>query len=111
LEVPWASSIGTYKTLCPNNLLYWGAIQFAIQRGFTKFDFGRSTPHEGTYNFKKQWGAVPIQLHWQYLIDSLDSIPDLNPSNPKYKTAIRVWQHLPLTATKLLGPVIVRNIP
>jgi FemAB-related protein (PEP-CTERM system-associated) len=111
LEVPWASSISAYNALCPNNMLYWEAIRFAIRSGFKRFDFGRSTPHEGTYNFKKQWGALPVQLYWQYLMDSRNSMPDLNPSNPKYQVAIRVWQHLPVPATKVLGPVIVRNIP
>jgi FemAB-related protein (PEP-CTERM system-associated) len=111
LEIPWASSINDYKILCPNNMLYWEAIQFAIRNGFNKFDFGRSTLNEGTYNFKRQWGAQPVQLYWQYLMDGQNSIPDLNPSNPRYQTAIRIWQRLPLPVTRLLGPMIVRNIP
>lgn len=111
LEMPWASSISDYLALCPNNMLYWETIRFAIEHGFRKFDFGRSTPHEGTYNFKKQWGALPVQLHWQYLIDKGSKMPELNPSNPKYQTAIRVWQRLPVPITKVLGPLIVRNIP
>jgi FemAB-related protein (PEP-CTERM system-associated) len=111
LEIPWASSFKEYKALCPNNMLYWEAIRFAIARGINKFDFGRSTPHEGTYNFKKQWGAMPVQLYWQYLIDRDKEIPHLNPSNPKYRSAINIWQKLPVPVTKLLGPLIVRNIP
>jgi len=111
LEIPWASSISDYRALCPNNLLYWQAIQFAIQNGLRRFDFGRSTPNEGTYNFKKQWGALPVQLYWQYLMDNCSSMPDLSPSNPKYDRAIRLWQNLPVSVTKVLGPMIVRNIP
>lgn len=111
LEIPWASSIKDYKALCPNHMLYWEAIRFAIEHGFREFDFGRSTPNEGTYNFKKQWGALPIALNWQYLMDEHGHLPELNPSNPKYRMAIRVWQHLPVSITKVLGPRIVRNIP
>lgn len=111
VEVPWASSIADYKGLCPNNMLYWEAIRFAIAQGFTRFDFGRSTPNEGTYNFKKQWGAEPIPLYWQYLLESGRELPALDPHNPKYQLAIRVWKRLPLGLTKLLGPPIVRNIP
>ena len=111
LEIPWASSISDYKMLCPNNMLYWGAIRFAIGKGLNRLDFGRSTPHEGTYHFKKQWGAQPVQLYWQYLMDSHKTMPDLSPSNPKYQAAIRIWQRLPLPATRVLGPMIVRNIP
>jgi FemAB-related protein (PEP-CTERM system-associated) len=111
LEVPWASSIKDYKTLCPNHMLYWEAIRFSIERSFREFDFGRSTPNEGTYNFKKQWGALPIKLNWQYLIDEHGKLPQLNPDNPKYQAAIGIWQRLPVSVTKVLGPLIVRNIP
>ncbi|MHB8534200.1 MAG: FemAB family XrtA/PEP-CTERM system-associated protein [Sulfuricaulis sp.] len=111
IEVPWASSIKDYKALCPNHMLYWEAIRFAIERGFREFDFGRSTPNEGTYNFKKQWGALPVPLNWQYLMDAHGHMPELNPGNPKYRAAIRVWQRLPVSVTKMLGPRIVRNIP
>jgi hypothetical protein len=111
LEVPWASSIKDYKALCPNHMLYWEAIRFSIEQGFREFDFGRSTPNEGTYNFKKQWGAVPIQLSWEYLMDEHGSMSELNPGNPKYQAAIRFWRCLPVSLTKLIGPPIVRNIP
>ena len=111
IEMPWASSIGDYKSLCPNNMLYWEAIKFAIENGSSRFDFGRSTPNEGTYNFKKQWGAEPVQLYWQYLLDSQGEMPKLNNKNPKYELAIRLWKQLPIGLTKVLGPYIVRNIP
>jgi FemAB-related protein (PEP-CTERM system-associated) len=111
MEMPWASSIADYKPLCPNNLLYWEAIRFALGKGCSRFDFGRSTPHEGTYNFKKQWGAEPLQLYWQYLLEPGKPLPEINPKNPKYQAAIRLWKHLPLPLTRLIGPGIVRNIP
>jgi FemAB-related protein (PEP-CTERM system-associated) len=110
-EVPWASSIRDYRALCPNNLLYWEAIKFAIEKGFKKFDFGRSTPGEGTYKFKEQWGATPVQLHWQYWMRDGQTLPELNPKNPRYHLAISIWQRLPVALTKVLGPWIVRNIP
>lgn len=111
LEIPWASSISLYREFCPNNMLYWEAIRFSIENGFKKFDFGRSTPHEGTYNFKKQWGALPIQLNWQYLTDVSGKLPELDRANPKYQIAIRIWKHLPIPVTRMIGPLIVRNIP
>ena len=111
LEVPWASSISDHKNKCPNNMLYWEAIRFAIRNGSAKFDFGRSTPGEGTFIFKKQWGAKPVQLYWQYLLKDGERVPELNTKNPKYELAIKVWQRLPITLTKVLGPRIVKNIP
>lgn len=111
LEVPWASSIRDYRDMCPNNLLYWEAIRFAIRNKSARFDFGRSTPDEGTYRFKKQWGAVSHQLYWQYIMDEKAQLPQLNPSNPKFRMAVNIWRRMPLFATKILGPRIVRSIP
>jgi FemAB-related protein (PEP-CTERM system-associated) len=111
LEVPWASSLRKYRSLCANNLLYWEAIAFAIRNGAKKFDFGRSTPGEGTYHFKKQWGTTSLPLQWQYLLDESKQIPELNRQNPKYQLAIRIWRQLPVPITRVIGPMIVRNIP
>jgi FemAB-related protein (PEP-CTERM system-associated) len=111
VEIPWASTIRDFNPLCPNNLLYWTALQFALEKGFTTFDFGRSTPGEGTYRFKEQWGAQPVQLHWQYLLPAGKAVPELNTKNPRYEMAIKIWQRLPLPVTRLLGPHIVRCIP
>ncbi|WP_224981902.1 FemAB family XrtA/PEP-CTERM system-associated protein [Geomonas agri] len=111
VEVPWASSNRDFRERCPNNMLYWEAIRLAIREGARRFDFGRSTPGEGTYNFKKQWGAEPVPLYWQYLLRQGTSLPELNPSNPKYRMAVKGWQKLPVALTRLVGPAIVRNIP
>lgn len=111
LEVPWASSNRDFRVMCPNNLLYWEAIRFAIGIGARCFDFGRSTPGEGTYKFKKQWGAKSVQLYWQYLLRDGCALPEVNTKNPKYRFAIQAWQRLPLMITNLLGPHIVRCIP
>lgn len=111
LEIPWASSLREYRSLCPNNILYWEAIKFAINHHFKKFDFGRSTPGEGTYKFKEQWGAMPVSLHWQYLMREDRPLPELSPTNPKFRLAIKLWQKLPVTVANVLGPAIVRNIP
>ena len=57
LEVPWASSINDYREKCPNNLLYWEAIRFAIRNGARKFDFGRSTPGGRNLPLQKTVGS------------------------------------------------------
>ncbi len=110
-EVPWASSIRDYNSLCPNNLLYWEAIKFAIVNGFKKFDFGRCTPGESTYRFKKQWGSKPVQLYWQYSMKNGSPLPRINTENPKYQLAIRLWKKFPVSFTQIVGPRIVKNIP
>jgi hypothetical protein len=111
LEIPWASSLREYNAQSPNMLLYWTALRFACERGFKTFDFGRSTPGGGTYRFKEQWGAKPVPLYWYYWMRNGGALPELNPNNPKYRSAIALWKHLPVGLTKVLGPFIVRNLP
>ncbi len=111
MEIPWASSLREYNRLAPNMLLYWSALSFAIERGYGVFDFGRSTPGEGTYQFKAQWGAMPVPLHWYYWLRGAGSLPEMNPKNKKYRFAIEIWKRLPLSITQLVGPRIVGNLP
>jgi FemAB-related protein (PEP-CTERM system-associated) len=111
VEVPWASSVRTYNSLCPNHLLYWSVIEQALLDGAHTLDFGRSTPHEGTYKFKEQWGAEPVPLHWEYELLDGAAMPNASPTNPKFQLAIRLWKKLPLSIANRLGPSIVRSIP
>lgn len=110
LRNPWASSLRRYATLSPNMLLYLRMLEYACERGFRAFDFGRSTVGEGTYKFKEQWGAMPVPLHWYVL--SLDGKPlDLETSRVKRLGIARhCWRRLPLVVTKVMGPRIRKHI-
>lgn len=111
LEVPWAAATVSAKQLAINMRMYWEMLRFAIDSGATSFDFGRSTVDSGTYRFKAQWGAQPLQLHWHYWLPSGAPIPKLNQSNPKYAGAAALWRRMPLWCANLLGPYIIRNLP
>jgi FemAB-related protein (PEP-CTERM system-associated) len=111
VQLPWASSIREFNSLCPNVLLYWDAIQFAQASGAATFDMGRSTPNEGTFKFKSQWGAEPVPLHWEYHLLAQAEMPNVSPANPKFQLAIALWQKLPVSLTLRVGPMIVRAIP
>lgn len=111
LEVPWASTLKKYNRSNANMLLYWTMLKFACDKGYKTFDFGRSTVGASTYKFKKQWGAKPVQLHWHYWMENGDELPQLNHSNPKYKVAITCWKRMPVWLTKVIGPLVVKNLP
>ena len=111
MEVPWASAIRAYNPLCPNVLLYWGMLKFAIGGRCIRFDFGRSTPNEGTFNFKQQWGAESHPLYWECWLAEGSSLPDRSPKNARFSAVISLWRRLPVAVTKAIGPAIVRNIP
>jgi FemAB-related protein (PEP-CTERM system-associated) len=104
--VPWASSLRQYFPKCPNNLLYWEALQYGCAHGCKRFDFGRSSVDSGTYNFKRQWGAEPMQLYWQVLSKNGNHNGHLSADDPKYRVILEAWRRLPLAFTKFLGPHI-----
>lgn len=111
MEVPWASTLRRAHGASANMALYWKILTYACEQGCHQFDFGRSTVDAPTYRFKKQWGAVPVPLHWHYWLRDGGDLPRLNPDNPKYRLAIGAWKHLPVWLTRLVGPPIVKNLP
>jgi FemAB-related protein (PEP-CTERM system-associated) len=111
VETPWASSIREFNSLCPNHLLYWSVVEQSVADGCEVMDFGRSTPNEGTYKFKEQWGAAPVPLYWEYRLLTGTALPNASPTNPKFQLAIKIWKKLPLSIATRVGPSIVRAIP
>jgi serine/alanine adding enzyme len=111
VEVPWASALRTARQMNPNMLLYWHMLREVIASGARVFDFGRSTPGEGTYLFKKQWKAEPVPLHWEYALISRDAPPDQSPGSGRFHMAIELWKKLPVPVANTIGPLIIGNIP
>jgi serine/alanine adding enzyme len=111
LEAGWSSSLYDYISMKPNMFLYWKILCFAGERGYRLFDFGRSSIGSGTHRFKKQWGAKEVPLCWVYWVPDGADLPELNNQNPRYQFAIRLWQKLPVSVTKLIGPSIVKCLP
>jgi FemAB-related protein (PEP-CTERM system-associated) len=111
IEVPSASSLREHRGLCPNHLLYWSMIGSAIDQGRRIFDFGRSSPNDGTFNFKEQWGAAPEQLWWEYRLTADALLPADDRHSPKFQATIEAWKRLPLALATMLGPRIARSVP
>ena len=109
LTVPWASALREYAHLSPNMLLYWGFLEHACEGGFRRFDFGRSTPDEGTYRFKQQWGASPEPLFW-YSPAGGEAKPAPAKKNGARKLAEKAWSSLPQAVADTLGPRVRRFI-
>lgn len=111
MEIPWASTIQQANQYNANMFMYWNVLKTAITNKAEYFDFGRSSDDGGTFKFKLQWGAHPLQLYWNYWLKGQAELPELNPNNPKYQLAITVWKKLPVWLTTLIGPHIVKNLP
>jgi hypothetical protein len=85
--------------------MYWETIRAACAERFERFDFGRSSRDSGTYRFKRQWGAVDSPLYWYTVPIGRGQVPPR--SNGVSRTAAclaGLWQFLPLTVTRHVGP-------
>jgi FemAB-related protein (PEP-CTERM system-associated) len=98
------------RTRAGNDIMYWEVMRRAADRGCRIFDFGRSKIDTGAYSFKKNWGFTPTPLNYEFKLRVGDTIPDVNPLNPKYRLMIETWKRLPLPVANLLGPMLVRNL-
>ncbi|MCP4352749.1 MAG: FemAB family PEP-CTERM system-associated protein [Desulfobacterales bacterium] len=111
LENPWASSLREYSRLSPNMLLYWTMLEYGCDNGYAFFDFGRSSPDEGTYKFKEQWGAKPNPLHWHYIsLSGKPLIENDKDDKSKFDKAIQYWKKLPVPVTKIIGPLVRKHV-
>ena len=104
VEVPWASSIRDYNTLCPNHLLYWSVIESRREQGCDVLDFGRSTPGRGHIQVQGAVGRAPVPLHWEYVVTGGPPMPEIAAGNPKFKLMVEAWTRLPLALATALGP-------
>jgi FemAB-related protein (PEP-CTERM system-associated) len=93
-----------------NDLLYWEVMRRAAQRGYRRFDFGRSKANTGAFAFKKNWGFEPTWLEYEYWTKPGTGLPEKNPLNPKYAWFIAAWKRLPLDLANALGPLLIRNL-
>jgi FemAB-related protein (PEP-CTERM system-associated) len=93
-----------------NDLMYWKLMRHAVGRGAKIFDFGRSKVGTGPYSFKKNWGFEPRPIAHQFLLVRRETLPNLNPTNPRYAPAIEIWRRLPLPVANFISPFISRNL-
>jgi FemAB-related protein (PEP-CTERM system-associated) len=99
------------RGLAANDFLYWEVMRRAgAERGARLFDFGRSKSGTGAFDFKRNWGFTPEPLHYCYQLRDGATLPENNPSNPKYRLMIAAWKRLPLALANRIGPFIVRGL-
>ena len=113
VTIPWASTHKEFNRLSPTMLLYWTLLKYAVDHGNRFFDFGRSTPGEGTYAFKKQWGARPTSLFWyRYGSDTYDKGENkfTDGKNGLRSSVEKIWQRMPLSVANVVGPQLRKYI-
>jgi lipid II:glycine glycyltransferase (peptidoglycan interpeptide bridge formation enzyme) len=107
----YAASDPHYLSLAPNDFMYFDHLRWAGMNSYRTFDFGRSKLGSGTIEYKRYWGTTMRELPYEVLLVNRKEMPNYSPQNPKFQSAIKIWQKLPLPVTRLLGPQIVRLFP
>jgi hypothetical protein len=63
LTYKYGASAADGLELRPNNLLFWSAIRWGCENGYTVFDMGKTDPeNSGLRTFKTGWGAIEVPL-------------------------------------------------
>lgn len=107
---PFNGSLTPFLKYAPNLFLFWSQIKRACELGMVEVDACRSRIGSGPAEFKRRLRMVAEPLGYQYVVRNGHAVPQRNPSNPRYQLAIRLWQRLPMTLTRMLGPSVVRYL-
>jgi len=91
--------------LHPHDILQMEGIRGACRRGFRWYDFGEvAEDHESLTQFKTKWGGSPQPLFRYYSPAPMERTS--NRASQLASVGRRVWRHLPVKATSLLGDLI-----
>jgi GNAT acetyltransferase-like protein len=101
----------------PNHAVYWGAIRWAIENGYRRYNMGEA-PVEGSLGrFKAQWGGEPVdRFRYDFTpgervgaVDALRRASNrLDAGDRRESLLSRVWGRAPLVATRVAGQLVYR---
>jgi FemAB-related protein (PEP-CTERM system-associated) len=111
MELPWIASTAAARKHYSTVLLYWTALEYAVEQGIAAVDLGRCRPGTGTHRFKLQWNPEEVSLPWYYALPQGSTIPPARHAGAMSRLAMAAWKRLPLIVANHMGPHIVRNIP
>ena len=102
---------GADRAWSASNFMYLALQEWAVEHGFTRFDFGRSRKDSGAFQFKVHQGFEPEDLHYRFLLVRDRAKPSLTPSNPRTRVLRETWSRLPLWLTTRLSNRAARYLP
>lgn len=108
----YSGGLDEYNHTGVNNYIYCAIMEWAVENGYRRFDFGRSRAGAGPAKFKVNMGFEPEMLPYDYLlIGDGAKLPEFHPSNPKLALPRRIWSKLPLVLCNPLGARLSRYLP
>jgi CelD/BcsL family acetyltransferase involved in cellulose biosynthesis len=107
LTYKYGASDASALALRPNNLLFWEAIRWGCENGFTVLDLGRSdTDQQSLREFKLSWGAEEHDLVYAHLGGGSPRASDRGLPGRLLAEGIR---RTPPTVSRLTGEVLYRH--
>jgi CelD/BcsL family acetyltransferase involved in cellulose biosynthesis len=93
-------------SLRPNNLLFWSAIRWGCENGYTLLDMGKTElTNTGLREFKDRWGAEEVPLTYSFI-----SATPPRPANGRLMHVMRtVIRNSPPWACKAAGSLLYRH--
>jgi predicted N-acyltransferase len=102
---------GADRSVSASNFMYMALQEWAVERGFQRFDFCRSRVDSGAFEFKRHQGFEPTPLHYGYHLVRRRSLPSFTPSNPRTAVLRSAWSRMPLWLASSLSERLARYLP
>lgn len=99
------------RTYSASNFMYMALREWAVERGFRVFDFGRSRSDAGAFAFKRHQGFDPTPLDYRYHLVRDRGLPSFHPSNPRTEVLRKTWSRLPPWLAARLSERLARYLP
>jgi CelD/BcsL family acetyltransferase involved in cellulose biosynthesis len=107
LTYKYGASSTDSLNLRPNNLLFWTAICWGCENGYSVLDMGRTdSQNTGLRQFKERWGATEIPLTYSTLSDA----PTPHTSGRLMRAIETVIRHSPLWVCRAVGELLYPHV-
>ena len=112
LYYPYGATLVEYNHHYLNNFMYWEAVKHGIRSGMKQLDLGRSQTGSGTFRYKTQWGATPVQLKYLECGDASGSVGGkvVKSDREQLSGLIELWKHIPGFVTNPLGERLIKYL-
>jgi lipid II:glycine glycyltransferase (peptidoglycan interpeptide bridge formation enzyme) len=105
-----ASDPDYMKKVSPNHSLTYQALRTGCERGFTSFDYGRTSPdNHGLIRYKKMWGSKMSDIPYYYY-PKIKGASSTRESSWIYRRLTYIWKLLPAQVIEKLGPMIHKHM-
>jgi FemAB-related protein (PEP-CTERM system-associated) len=102
---------GADRDFSASNYMYMALQEWAVERGFARFDFCRSRVGSGAFEFKRHQGFEPQPLYYGYHLVRRRRPPSFTPSNPRTALLRSTWSRLPPWLARALSERLARYLP